>query len=85
MICGCRGLVKDTQAVIWVLSSLSYIQKHLSCAVTYQQHPHLVELSAWDVQGLPLLPKPAPRQSYFPTAGKPVPSRAVRLKAQSKG
>ena len=34
----------------------------------------LVEVGARDVQGLPLLAKPAPRQSYSFMAGKPVPS-----------
>ena len=35
-----------------------------------------MEASAWDAQGLPLLAKPAPRQSYTkpPLAGKPAPS-----------
>ena len=31
-------------------------------------------MGAPDVQGLQLLAKPAPRQSYAPIAGKPVPS-----------
>ena len=33
-----------------------------------------MEVGAKDVQGLPLLAKPAPRQSYAPMAGKPAPS-----------
>ena len=33
-----------------------------------------MKVSARDVQGLPLLAKPAPRQSYAPMAGKPAPS-----------
>ena len=33
-----------------------------------------MEVDAKDVRGLPLLAKPAPRQSYTPTAGKPAPS-----------
>ena len=40
----------------------------------YQLLRCLVEVGAWDVQGLPLLAKPAPRQSYAPMAGKPAPS-----------
>ena len=35
---------------------------------------HLVEVGAWDVQGLPRLPQPAPSQSYTPIAGKPASS-----------
>jgi len=31
-------------------------------------------VGAQDVQGLPLLAQPAPRQSYAPMAGKPTPS-----------
>ena len=31
-------------------------------------------MGARDVQGLPPLAQPAPRQSYAPMAGKPVPS-----------
>ena len=31
-----------------------------------------MEVGSWDVQRLPLLAKPAPRQSYAPMAGKPV-------------
>ena len=31
-------------------------------------------MGAWDVQALPPLARPAPRQSYAPMAGKPVPS-----------
>ena len=34
----------------------------------------LVEVGAQDVHGLPLLTKPANRQSYTPMVGKPVPS-----------
>ena len=33
-----------------------------------------MEVGARDVQGLPPLAQPAPRQSYAPMAGKPVPS-----------
>jgi len=33
-----------------------------------------VEVGARDVQGLPPLAQPAPRQSYAPMAGKPTPS-----------
>ena len=33
-----------------------------------------MEVGARDVQGLPLLGQPAPRQSYAPMAGKPAPS-----------
>ena len=33
----------------------------------------LVEVGAQDVQGLPPTAQPAPRQSYAPMAGKPVP------------
>ena len=33
-----------------------------------------MEVGARDVQGLPLLAQPAPRQSYSPMAGKPAPS-----------
>jgi len=34
----------------------------------------LVEVGVWDVQGLPPMAQPAPRQSYSPMAGKLVPS-----------
>ena len=34
----------------------------------------LVEIGARDVQGLPSLAEPTPRQSYAPMAGKPAPS-----------
>ena len=34
----------------------------------------LVEVGAWDVQGFPPTAQPAPRQGYYPIAGKPVPS-----------
>ena len=40
----------------------------------YQLLRCLVEVGAWDVQGLPPLARPAPRQSYAPMAGKPTPS-----------
>ena len=40
----------------------------------YQLLRCLVEVGARDVQGLPLLAKPAPRQNYAPMAGKPAPS-----------
>ena len=40
----------------------------------YQLLRCLVEVDARDVQGLPLLAKPAPRQNYAPMAGKPAPS-----------
>ena len=33
-----------------------------------------MKVSAQDVQGLPPLAQPAPRQSYAPMAGKPEPS-----------
>jgi len=33
-----------------------------------------MEVGAWDVQALPPLAQPAPRQSDAPMAGKPVPS-----------
>ena len=33
-----------------------------------------MEVGSQDVQGLPLLAQPAPRQSYAPMAGKPVPT-----------
>ena len=34
----------------------------------------LVDVGAWDVQGLPPMAQPAHRQSYAPMAGKPAPS-----------
>ena len=34
----------------------------------------LEEVAARDVQGLPPMAQPAPRQSYAPVAGKPAPS-----------
>ena len=34
----------------------------------------LVEIGARDVQGLPSLAEPTPRQGYAPMAGKPAPS-----------
>ena len=33
-----------------------------------------MEVGAQDIQGLPLLAQPAPRQSYVSMAGKPMPS-----------
>ena len=36
-----------------------------------------MEVDAWDVQGLLPVAQPAPRQSYTPMAGKPVPSTPV--------
>ena len=37
MVCGWRGLVKDSQSVIvFFFSSLSHIQKHFSCVGTYK-------------------------------------------------
>ena len=39
-----------------------------------RQLRRLVEVGARDVQGLPPLAQPAPRQSYAPMAGKPAPS-----------
>ena len=42
---------------------------------SYQQWRCLVEVGAWDVEGLPLWAKPAHRQSYAPMACKPMPSR----------
>ena len=40
----------------------------------YQLLRCMVEVGARDVQGLPLLAKPAPRQNYVPMASKPASS-----------
>ena len=39
----------------------------------YQLLRCMVEVGARDVQGLPLLAKPAPRQNYVPMASNPLP------------
>ena len=53
---------------------IKYVKTVKYALTTKKQLRRLLEVGAGDVQGLPLLAQPAPRQSYAPMAGKPAPS-----------
>ena len=68
-----------TVCILWVLLatllknlfSYSSAKKHFSKKLTTAS---LAEMGGGDVQGVPPMAQPAPRQSYTPMAGKPTPS-----------
>ena len=62
-----RFLNDDFQTSFFILFSSFWLV--FFCIAT-----SLVEVGAWDVQGLPPMAQPAPRQSYASMAGKPAPS-----------
>ena len=71
-----RGLTSRMEAGSWEYrknGNLDKQERELG-EKDIQQLCRLVEVGARDVQGLPLLAQPAPRQSYTPMAGKATPS-----------